>query len=280
MSAPQAGVWGYWLRTPRWWALTLLVVLLAVGFYRLGLWQLHNATSNAQQEVAEAARARPVVPVDEVVPAGESFPAAERGRTVTLEGEFTGEQFMVPERRLDERTGTWVLARVESEGGVDTAVLRGFVPGPTPEEVPPLPDGLQDAPVTVRGQLEASEEPLATTGQPEGVLGSVDLAWLANQWDGPVRSAWLFGLEATGEEGQEIPLRAGSMEVVPAPPPEAAGLDWQNAGYAIQWWLFALFGIWVAWRMLQDDASRAAATGSPEHPGGAPSEGAGDRVQP
>ena len=78
-----------------------------------------------------------------------------------------------------------------------------------------------------------------------------------NTWPSPIHNGYLFAQEVTAD-GEPVEFAPGALEVVPPPAPESAGWDWQNAGYALQWWLFALFGVWVAVRMLYDESRRAA----------------------
>ena len=126
-DSPHARAWRHFRSTPRWWGLGLLVLVLLVAFWRLGLWQFENATSNAQQQVAEAAQQRPPGELEELLPLGSTFPAPERGRTATTSGTFTGEQFLVPDRQLDGETGAWVVSRFETDAGASLAVLRGLL---------------------------------------------------------------------------------------------------------------------------------------------------------
>lgn len=53
---------------------------------------------------------------------------------------------------------------------------------------------------------------------------------------------------------------------MPTPTP-TPGINWRNASYAAQWWVFALFALWLWWRMVRD-AHRQ------DHP--APAAGEGD----
>ncbi|WP_374928878.1 SURF1 family protein [Kytococcus sedentarius] len=271
-GSPHARAWRHFRSTPRWWGLALLVVVLLVAFWRLGLWQFENATSNAQQEVAQAAQERPPGELEELLPVGSTFPAPERGRTATTSGSFTGEQFVVPGRRLGGEQGAWVVSRFETDAGASLAVLRGFLPG-EPAGAPALTEELT-GPVELSGALEAGEEPSTSRGSAEGVHGSVDLAWLANEWPAPIHNGYVFAQEVTAGS-EPVEFAPGDLQVVPPPAPESAGWDWQNAGYALQWWLFALFGVWVAVRMLYDE-SRRAAQGDPETSAGGPPAPAGD----
>ena len=42
------------------------------------------------------------------------------------------------------------------------------------------------------------------------------------------------------------------------------GVQWRNAAYAVQWWIFALFALWMWVRMVRDETrrERAAAEGA------------------
>lgn len=253
--SPHRVAWRYFRSTPRWWGLAVLVLLLVVVFWRLGLWQLHNAMADGQQQALEEARSRTAAPLEEVLPVGQSFPAPERGRTVTASGTFTGEQFVVPHRQLDGQDGSWVMARFTTEAGANVAVLRGFVPGQVPEHAPAMPSDLRGE-VELTGALEAGEEPSPSAAGSQEVHDSVDLAWLANTWPGPIHNGFLFA-QGAQVGGAEADLAPAPMREVPPPPPESAGLDLQNAGYALQWWLFAVFGVWVAVRMLYDESKQA-----------------------
>ena len=56
------------------------------------------------------------------------------------------------------------------------------------------------------------------------------------------------------------------MVRVPPPPPVPKGLTWRNAAYALQWWVFAAFAVFMYLRMLRDEtlAERARRTGEQE----------------
>lgn len=50
---------------------------------------------------------------------------------------------------------------------------------------------------------------------------------------------------------------------------EEGALNWRNAAYAVQWWLFSLFVVWFWWRMLRDQF-RAEQDAEPEPPADEP----------
>jgi hypothetical protein len=55
------------------------------------------------------------------------------------------------------------------------------------------------------------------------------------------------------------------------PPPEpGTGLAWRNLSYALQWWAFALFGLFFWWRLVRDDHHGRLRGGDPGPDGGEP----------
>ena len=40
-------------------------------------------------------------------------------------------------------------------------------------------------------------------------------------------------------------------------------IQWRNAAYAVQWWVFALFALWVWFRMVREETLRERAGASP-----------------
>jgi len=47
---------------------------------------------------------------------------------------------------------------------------------------------------------------------------------------------------------------------------ESKGFSVQNFGYAIQWWLFSAFGLFLWWRVIRDAARRQAPGATPAEP--------------
>ena len=42
------------------------------------------------------------------------------------------------------------------------------------------------------------------------------------------------------------------------------GVRWRNAAYAVQWWVFAAFALWLWVRMVREDARRGQEGEAPE----------------
>ena len=235
---------------PRNLALLAVAVLVVVAFVQLGRWQLGVAEDKALRESLDEARSRQPVAVETVLRPHSDFPGELSTRPVSATGEFGADQVVVANRRLDGRTGFWVVAPLRvAATGATLPVLRGFVTSPT--DLPPVPSGT----VTVTGGLIPPESPYAGPAPPDGQLGSVDTSVLVSRWPGELYNAFVFQqAEAPAPEAASL----GTMQRVPTPSGET-GFKWRNAAYALQWWAFALFALYMWWRIVRDEGREDAA---------------------
>ena len=108
----------------------------------------------------------------------------------------------MPGRRLDGRTGLWVLTPfVVDRGGATLPVVRGFVTDAG--SVPPPPGGT----LTIAGGLAPGESPTPDP-VPSGQIGSVDLSQLVNTWPGELYNA--FGVRRVARPGDGAGLTTGA----------------------------------------------------------------------
>jgi surfeit locus 1 family protein len=251
---------------PRSLGLLALVLALIAGFIWMGMWQLDVAREKGRTQALQAAQARPVVPLSQLISPHQPFPADGSLRKVTVTGRYDPSgQVLVTPRRLDGRTGAWVVTPlVVASSGARVAVVRGFVDRPS-DARPPTTTGR----VTVTGGLAPGESPSTATGLPKGQMGSIDLSVLLNTWGGDIYNAFVF---ATAEQ-PDATLSAGSIVRVPPPTPKA-GFDKRNAAYAVQWWVFAAFAAYMWWRVVREEHLREL-----EEAGTGPDEEDPDRPQ-
>jgi cytochrome oxidase assembly protein ShyY1 len=205
-----------------------------------------------------------VAALTSVVQPQASFPADGSGRRVTATGRYDAAgQVLVTPRLLAGRRGYWVLTPLVVEPtGARLAVVRGFVTDPAEATAPAA------GRVRVTGSLAPGESPPeAGTALPEGHLGSVHLADLVNRWGGTIYNAFVF---ATAEQPDVTAAAGPGIVRVPPPAPVGAGLSLRNAAYALQWWVFALFALYMWWRMVRDEHLREQSRQSPARPVPAP----------
>ncbi len=237
---------------PRWLALLALVLVMASGMAWLGNWQL--ARAREQGSAAQRARvAVPPVPLTEALAAQTRFPSGLVDRPVTVSGTWDGaRQLLLPGRWREGREGYWVLTPLALADGAVIGVVRGWTATPdaaTPDAAGPgaLPAGE----VTVTGVLRPGEEsppyePGRPPALPAGQLGVIDPVDLMAAWPGRPYAGYVL---ATYPDGATPPP---GLEAVPP----AAGngkLALQNLSYAVQWWLFAAFGLALWYRLVRDD---------------------------
>lgn len=260
------------IANPRALGLLVVTLLLAVVMVLLGRWQLGVAREDGLREAVEQAEQRPVEDLVLVLGPHAAFPADGSGRRLRASGHYEpARQVLVADRRLDGRDGWWVLVPLVVEPtGARVAVVRGFVP--SPEAAPPAPSG----PLTLVGSLAPSES-ARTSRAPLGAgqVGSVDVPALLNVWGGEVYNGFLFAMTETpdpGDLGAAGTAATGrAMERVPPPLP-AAGLSWRNAAYAVQWWVFAAFVLWMWWKMVREEHRRSRSPVAAELSGHDPSD--------
>lgn len=229
---------------PRFLGLLAVVLVVGAAFVWLGRWQLGVAESTAQREAVAAARARAPAELTTLVEPHAPFRDDLSSRPVTATGRYAAEgQLLVPDRRLDGRTGLWVLTPfvVERTGAV-LPVVRGFVTEPAAAGEPP------EGRLTIAGGLAPGESPAGTPVDEPGRIGSVDLSVLVNTWPGDLYNAFVF-LEG------ETPPTGPQLTKVPTPVGDV-GVRWRNAAYAVQWWIFAAFALWLWMRMVREEARR------------------------
>jgi len=230
---------------PRWLALLAVVLLAATGMSLLGQWQLDRARERgAEAETARDARVRPVA---DVLRPRRTFPGEAAGARVVARGEWDGgRQLLVAGRELGGRTGFWVLTPLRLADGSGVGVVRGWVPA-ADDPAAAAPSG----PVAVTGRLEPAEPPAQRApgqgaGLPAGQLDRVAATDLIAAWPYPLLTGYLVA------ESQAPPAAAPAPVPVPSSAPET-GLAWRNLSYAVQWWAFALFGLFFWWRLVRDD---------------------------
>lgn len=226
---------GSLLRTRRWIAFTLLVVIAIVGFGLLSRWQWERAEQRREERAAQDAQlSRDPVSLAEARATGREW------MTVRVTGVFDSDAtVLVRQRPLDGRNGFWVATPLAASDG-RLWVVRGWIPSTATAAgtvaAPSAPQGQ----VTVEGRLRAAErssdpEP---SDLPRGQVSRVDPAALGS--DVPD-----FYLEATN-------MSPPDSGVTPLPAPVVD--ETRNISYAIQWLIFAAIALVGWWFFLRREA--------------------------
>jgi surfeit locus 1 family protein len=208
-----------------------LGIAVAAAMAVMGYWQL-EVYQNQGQEAAERRASAPPVPLSSVASAG--APVTDGyGRSVSFEGTYDPTtQLLVPMEGSQFR----VLTGLRQADGSVVAVVRGVVAEPN---APAPPSG----PVQQVGVLLPTEEHAPGTDLPSGQIASVRLPALAQEWPGPLISGYVH-LSSADSVSQGL----GPAELRL---PEARG-RLRNGAYAMQWWLFAAFTLFMTFRIARD----------------------------
>jgi cytochrome oxidase assembly protein ShyY1 len=233
------------LLTPRWLGLHALTVVLVLLMAWLGWWQLGRAQYRPEpgQSGGSAQADQAPAPLGELTAPRRSLPVAAVGRLATATGTYDADrQLLVVSREQAGRSGFWLLTPLRQANGAALPVVRGWVADAGDPAVA-APSGH----VTVTGRLQPSEPP----GPPEielpaGQIRTVTTAELVSALPYPLYDGYLL-LAA-----QSPPTAAALTPAPVAPPPPPVRLNLRNFAYALQWWAFALFTVFLWGRLLRD----------------------------
>lgn len=233
------------LRTRRWIAFTLLVVVAIAGFGLLSRWQFERAEEERQERVSQDQESARDLRDFEAALAAPSEWAPVRLTGVFDEDSTT----LIRQRPLDGRNGFLVASALMSPSG-RVWVVRGWIPssgtaaGVVDAPAPPAGD------ITIDGRLRWAETlgSPAPTDLPPGQASRLD----------PVA----LGADVTGVYVEVERMLPADEDLIVLPAPVFD--ETQNISYAVQWLIFAVIAL-VGWwfflrREAREDAQRATTT--------------------
>ncbi|WGW12871.1 SURF1 family cytochrome oxidase biogenesis protein [Saxibacter everestensis] len=236
------------------WALVLALVL-ASGFAFLANWQFSRAQERSQQvETADTETVRPFL---DVVQPQQMLPSTKADQMVSLSGHYNPEQqVVVPGREQGSDTGFWVVTmfvpdgaewpgHTDDERDVAIPVVRGW----TASEDEAMASVASAEPVMMTARLTPTESPEPADSLPKGQVATLSTAQLINDFDVLSYPAFLL---PTQQEGAGASAATSGLEPVPAPAPQPGGINLQSLFYGIEWVVFALFALYIWWRMVRD----------------------------
>jgi cytochrome oxidase assembly protein ShyY1 len=232
------------LLSPRWLGSAAIAVAASVVMVFLGNWQLsrYHERSGINARIDAAAAGSPT-PLGDVLPrpttagtAGPRPPADAAWAKVTVTGRYdTAHEILARGRTVDGAVGFEIVTPLLLDDGTAVLVDRGWVP---PAEggaiaapvVPAAPTGT----VTVVGQVHLSESRPSPLERRDGRIDTRRIAvpHLAPELPYPVYGAYVLLTEQT-------PAADPLFKQIPIGHENA----WQNGGYAVQWWMFAVMAL-------------------------------------
>ncbi|WP_158277151.1 SURF1 family protein [Serinibacter arcticus] len=231
--------------TPRMLGILALIVAAAIVCANLGAWQIDRAFERADAaRAAEAAALSDAAPdaLTEVLEPGAHVMGAMVGHPYEVTGTFDpAGEVLVPDRLVDGESGYLVVTPLRVDGtDAWLAVVRGW--SASAEGLPPAPP----EPVTLTGAITAGEA-FENLALPAGQVDSISPAYFAGTWGLPIYNAYLV-------PDAESTAALGGLAVVPAPSLDGGtGVDLRNLAYAVQWYVFGGFALFVWYRLVRDD---------------------------
>ena len=278
------------LLAPRYWAAHLLAVVLTAAAVGLGVWQYEAWQSRRAAEAADLTRVDPL-PLDAVIGPDDPFPGNRVGQPVIVNGTWLREGTVyVSGREHDGRDGYWVVTPLAVTGAGDPAipVVRGWVAEPAQAPAPP----------TGRAEFVGWLQPPEGTGEADAdpsddVLPQLRIADVIQHVDQDLYGAYAVVADEAAPGAWPVGPRAlndgtaglahASLEQLP---PASTFTALRNLLYAIEWWFFAAFALFVWWRWMRDvlnpEPEDAPEDGAPRAPGevetqATPATGSGGR---
>jgi surfeit locus 1 family protein len=243
------------LLAPHMLALHALAVLATVAAVLLGVWQYGAWQTGREDQAAARVDAAPRA-LATVMTADQAFPGDAVGQPVDLAGRWLpGSTVYVADRELHGRRGIWAVTPVEvcpsgsrCEGRPAMLVVRGWAPSVA--DAPAAPTG----PVRVTGWLQPGEG--SGVGDPDpadDVLPELRIADAIQHVDQDLYGGYVVARRVTPAGA----ATAGLEAVTPSSLPEAAATtSLRNLLYALEWWVFGGFAVFIWWRWCRDELAR------------------------
>lgn len=245
MSAPAAGGRRTAVRLRQ--ALALAVAgLLALVMLVLGVWQMSVYRTQGRDSLIARSQ-RPPVPLaarlDAGTPIGDLY-----GLPVTLQGHYLDRPSVIVGSTPPYR----VVSAFDDHSRI-VPVVRGTVSSPAVEPPPPPSGALTQVGILMPSETGATGT--APSGAPSGWLNGVRIERLAQDWPAGVTAGFVTLDRADA-------ARNGLAPAGVTFPSDASGHA-QNLGYAVQWWVFAIFAVVMGIVIARSLGRRGAASDEP-----------------
>jgi cytochrome oxidase assembly protein ShyY1 len=226
-------------------------VVALVACVLLGRWQYHAWELHRENEAAALADERPVA-LDEVLGPDDPYRNDAVGQPVRVGGTWVpGSTAYVANRPADRgqdaRTGYWQIALLAAcpEGSCAGASAVPVVLGWTAEVQPGTaePQGR----VELTGWLQPGEGSEVDDDPTDDVLPSLRIPDLLQRSERDLYAGYVILDRPGAARGGLTPVTPDSLPE----PPASAGL--RNLLYAVQWWVFGGFAVFLWWRWCRDE---------------------------
>jgi cytochrome oxidase assembly protein ShyY1 len=211
------------LFTPKWLALTLIVLIAIPSFKSLSDWQWRRLDGRLTfNSAVTTAMAKPIVPYTDLVANGLAANETDEWRTVSATGNFMlSQQYLLRKRSLDSEAGLWVVTPFQLNSGEVINVVRGWTPaGKSASDNPDL-SPVTTATLEIVGLLRIFK--LATTTEPTDLPDGQRIGF-----DPQFGTAYIQLVKAEPN--------LSNPEITTLPQPKLT--EGTHRSYAIQWLIF------------------------------------------
>jgi surfeit locus 1 family protein len=236
---------------PRFWGVHLLALVCVGAAVWLGAWQYDAWQERRAAEATDLTQLDPI-PLAEAMGPDDPFPGDRVGQPVIVDGTWVPEgTVFVSGREHEGRTGYWAVTplAISARDSPAMPVVRGWVP--SPEGAPSPPTGRAE----LVAWLQPPEGSTAVDEDPDDdVLPQLRIADLIQHVDQDLYGAYAVATEPVGG------LEEADLEQLPDVGRFTA---LRNLLYALEWWVFGGFAVFIWWRYLRDTVQGGAAAEDP-----------------
>jgi surfeit locus 1 family protein len=233
-------------RQPRWIAALALALAIAAAFAALGQWQLSRSIIEATVVERDTETVRPLT---ELVAPQQPVMANDAGLMVAFEGTpVPGDNSILSGRLNGGEEGYWVMSHVVVDNGASIAVALGWAETLDDAEAAAEGDVGVAALMPFEGRYLAPEAPQEGNFE-EGERNTASVAALINEWDTPIET--VYGGYLVSADAPE-----GLVAIDSPVPDDEVSLNWLNIFYAVEWAVFAIFAIFLWYRLVRDAYER------------------------
>lgn len=217
------------------------VLIIAGGFFALGLWQWDRAQLSRTSVVVDQA----LVPLETITHPRIALPGGAALRHVSVSGKYIGDFQATHQKDGGGKSATWQVGVLETDSGAAILVARGYWDHkPSTAINPAASDVATKEVVSVTGILmphqNENRAPLAIQGL-SGSLSRIDSAVIVGATTVDLYDGFIIA------DSEKIgALEANRTHIQPPAPGSAApGFYWQHISYVIIWWMMVALALYV-----------------------------------
>jgi len=210
-----------------------LVLLLALSFISLGIWQLHRAQD--MKSSSTVALDNHIYPLTDLAAASGSIPPAAIGKVVSTSGHYIA-NFKAPHQKDGKGIiADWDVALLQTDTDTAILVVRGLW-----QDRFVSPEIVMSTNVEITGTLlpHQNDDRAENTAQQ---LSRLDSSLLTGQTQMQLFDGFIMEKSESTRSGPVTRTRISTPVLTSGVP----GFYWQHISYVVIWWLMALVILWL-----------------------------------